>query len=203
MALRTLAKRVHTELAHGSISKAARELNATPLAELTPEALAQLHALHPTEPPPPVPHRREPAPQLEEEAVSKLLQSLPKDSAAGASGWRYEHLQSAVRANPQVLPVLTQFINLTLEGRVPHIPELLDCTLLAFATSAGGVRPIAIGEIWYRVAALAALSTTASAGMGMAPLQMAWGISGGNQVVGYALQTGMLADIGCVTVSMD
>jgi hypothetical protein len=65
------------------------------------------------------------------------------------------------------------------------------------------VRPIAIGEVWYRLAALCALAACPNIGRSLAPLQLAVGISGGSQIAGPALRAGMLAGPGCITVQVD
>jgi hypothetical protein len=65
------------------------------------------------------------------------------------------------------------------------------------------VRPIAIGEVWYRLAALCALAACPNISRSLAPRQLAVGISGGSQIVGHALRAGTLAGPGCITVLVD
>jgi hypothetical protein len=88
--------------------------------------------------------------------------------------------------------------------RYTYLFNIFISRLLPLAKPNGrGVRPIAIGEVWYRLAALCALAACPNAGRSLAPLQLAVGISGGSQIVGHALRAGMAADPGCITVQVD
>jgi hypothetical protein len=100
--------------------------------------------------------------------------------------------------------VVLRFVQALVRGDLPYLPRLLDARLLPLAKPNGrGVRPIAIGEVWCRLAALCALAACPNAGRSLAPLQLAVGISGSSQIVGHALRTGMAADPGCITVQID
>jgi hypothetical protein len=80
----------------------------------------------------------------------------------------------------------------------------MDARLLPLAKPNGrGVRPNAIGEVWYRLVALCALATCPNAGRSLAPQQLTVGISGGSQIVSHALRAGMAANPGCITVQVD
>ena len=50
-----------------------------------------------------------------------------------------------------------------LSGMLPRECGLLDSKLLALQKDAGGVRPIAIGEVWYRLAAMCAIEAVGKA----------------------------------------
>jgi Reverse transcriptase (RNA-dependent DNA polymerase) len=67
----------------------------------------------------------------------------------------------------------------------------------------GGVRPIAIGETFYRLAALCALAARGDAGAALAPLQLGVGVAGGSQAAAHAILAGIADDPGCVTVKLD
>jgi hypothetical protein len=100
--------------------------------------------------------------------------------------------------------VVLRFVQALVRGDLPYLPRRLEARLLPLAKLNGrGVRPIAIGEVWYRIAALCALAACPNAGRSLAPLQLAVGISGSSQIVGHALRTGMAADPGCITVQID
>jgi hypothetical protein len=100
--------------------------------------------------------------------------------------------------------VVLRFVQALVCGDLPYLPRLLEARLLPVAKPNGrGVRPIAIGEVWYRLAALRALAACPNAGRCLAPLKLAVGISGGSQIVGHALRAGMTADPGCTTVQVD
>jgi hypothetical protein len=96
-----------------------------------------------------------------------------------------------------------RLIQAVVRGDLPHPPRLLDARLLPIAKPAGGIRPIAIGEVWYRLAALCALAACPEAGSSLSPLQVGVGVGGGSQIVGHALRAGIAADPGCVTLQID
>jgi hypothetical protein len=75
-----------------------------------------------------------------------------------------------------------------LAGRLPPIPELLGSDGLLLTKPTGGVRPIAIGEAWLRLAALCAVHECSELGPSLAPLQLGVGIPGGAEGVGQALR---------------
>jgi hypothetical protein len=93
-------------------------------------------------------------------------------------------------------------LNALLDGTLPYIAELLDASLISIKKPGGGVRPIAIAEVWHRLAGLCAMKGCA-AGMELHPLQVAVGVPGGSGCIGHALHAGMLADTECVTIQVD
>jgi hypothetical protein len=78
-----------------------------------------------------------------------------------------------------------------LAGRLPHVPELLDSDGLPIRKPARGIRPIAIGEAWLRLAALCAVHECNDLGPRLASLQLGAGISGGAECVGHALHSAL------------
>jgi hypothetical protein len=66
----------------------------------------------------------------------------------------------------------------------------------------GGVRPIAIADVWHRLASLCAMKGCA-AEMELHPLQVPVGVPGGSGCIGHALHAGILADAECVTIQVD
>eukprot|EP00892_Ulva_mutabilis_P003066 jgi/Ulvmu1/12760/UM095_0065.1 len=52
---------------------------------------------------------------------------------------------------------MRRFVNLLLSGTIPHSDLLLASRLIAIAKPNGGVRPIAIGEAFMRLAGICAL----------------------------------------------
>jgi hypothetical protein len=73
-----------------------------------------------------------------------------------------------------------------------------DARLLPLENPSGGVRPIAVGKVWYRGAALCALAACPNTGRSLVPLQVAVGVPGGSQIVGHAIRAGMSADSSCM-----
>jgi hypothetical protein len=83
-----------------------------------------------------------------EEILANVLKGLPQGSAAGPSGWTYEHSKAATTSNEDTRVTVLQLVNSIVQGTLPHLPHLLDAHLLPVAKLLGGVRPIAIGEVW-------------------------------------------------------
>jgi hypothetical protein len=165
---------------------------------------ATLHALHPQEPPPPVPTSDELPAAITQEILADVLKAMPQGSAAGPSGWTYEHIKAATTSSSEdAREVVLRFVQASVCGDLPYLPRLLDARLLLLAKPNGcGVRPISIGEVWHRLAVLCALVACPNAGRSLAPLHLAMGILGGSQIVGHALRAGMAAIPGCITVQV-
>jgi len=67
----------------------------------------------------------------------------------------------------------------------------------------GGVRPIAIGEVFARILALCALQPNSHLGVDMCPHQVGVGIQGGAQCLGLAIRAGTLARPEDITLKLD
>ena len=199
-----LAARAHKHLTLGSISRAAKCLEALPIADPNNETMEALRALHPIAQPPIVPHCEVAAITVTLEMFKDVLIALPKGSAPGPSGWTYEHIKAATTGEDSALGAALVIINLIVSGTLPHIPELLDSRLIGLQKpNGGGLRPIAIGEAWLRLASLCAMAACPNAGRSLAPLQLGVGVSGGSQIIGQAIAAGITADPQCVTVQLD
>ena len=77
------------------------------------------------------------------------------------------------------------FVNDILSGAIPHSDLLLASRLIALERPHCGVRPIAIGEAFLRVAGICALSTVQTAADLPAPLQVRVGNAGGAEIPGH------------------
>ena len=196
------AARAHRQLTLGSITRAVKCLAATPIAEPTDATVETLRALHPTAPPPAVPASTTAAVTVTLDILSDVLQALPKGSAPGPSGWTYEHIKAATQAGNCC--ALLGVINVMIRGDLPHVPELLDSRLIGLEKPGGrGLRPIAIGEVFFRLAGLCAMAARPGAGRALAPLQLGVRVKGGSQIIGHALSSGIAADPDCVTLQLD
>jgi hypothetical protein len=195
------AARIHCCLQLGSVSKAAKCLDAAPLADPSDEVLAALRPLHPEEESPTIPECTAPPLLIVEETLRQVLKETPQGSTAGPSGWTYEHIKAATSVSEAAFYAVLDMVCAVASGAIPHLPSLLQATLIPVKKATGGVRPIAVGEVWYRLAAPCALA--ACRVHGLAPLQLGVGIRGGSQNVGHALRAGVVADPGCVTVEVD
>jgi hypothetical protein len=136
------------------------------------------------------------------DTLTAVLGRLRRGTAPGLTGWTYEHILDATR-RPSARRACLNFLNDMLAGRLPPIPELLDSDGLPLTKPTGGVRPIAIGEAWLRLAALCAVHDCSQLGPSLAPLQLGVGIPGGAEGIGYAIRSALDAHPDHVLLSLD
>ena len=97
-------------------------------------------------------------------SVRTAVRTFPCGSAGRISLWRPQFLKDCIRGvestdDSHFLNALTGVINIILSGRVPQAirPIVYGANLIALTKKDGGVRPIAVGEVFRRVAAKCAL----------------------------------------------
>lgn len=203
-----LAGRVQRHLLNGSVSKAARALEAAPLADASlPEVMNSLRKLHPEAAPAEPLDVDLPALQVSGDDLKKVMDGLGKfhrGSAGGPSGWTFEMVMAVAQSTEDGFNAVLAFVNLILSGELPRCGELLDSLLLGLQKPAGGVRPIAVGEVWYRLAGLCALEVVGrEAGNSLAPLQVGCGTRGGVDAVAHGVATALAADPQNVLLTVD
>jgi hypothetical protein len=197
----------------GSIKRGAAALAAEPLADTSdPDVLTKLRALHPdAELPVPI-ATVEPALQVSAEtltAVCKRVSAHNRGTAGGPTGWTYEMICACVQASEEGLRATLRFVNLILAGTLPRAAFILESVLVGLrkltdGVPNGGVRPIAIGEAWYRLAMLCALADVGAAvGAGLAPMQVGVGTRGGVDAVAHAVSTALALDPLTVVAVLD
>jgi hypothetical protein len=120
----------------------------------------------------------------------------------GLADWTYEHILDAT-CRPSARRACVAFLNDMLAGCLPHAPELLDSDGLPLREPPGGIRPIAIGEAWLRLAALCAVHECSELVPRLAPLQLGVGIPGGAEGVGHALRSALDAHPDHLLLSLD
>ena len=84
----------------------------------------------------------------------------------------------------------TSHVALLLSGRAPRglAPFLMSAPVIPLAKSGGGVRPIAVGEVWRRLASKVALGAiSASAKNFLLPFQWGVGVSGAAEAITHSL----------------
>ena len=201
-----LANRVQSHVQRGSISRAARALKEVPMADASdPEVLAKLAAKHPAAPPPQELHDDTPALQVDADTVRGVLSRWrgKRGTAAGLSGLTPEHLVAAADACDETFVAIVGFVNLMLSGKLPRCHELLDSALIGLLKPDDDVRPIAIGEVWYRFAAACALAALGKPGSELAPSQLGAGVSGGVDAASHAVKAALAADPQAAALHMD
>jgi len=184
----TIAAMASAKLEDGDVKGAVRLLCSDDrLAVADGATLAELSRLHPSAP---VNRRAAPSTttpplQVLPVAVRAAIQTFPNGSAAGPDGFRPQHLKDLMIGASNDIPLLlavTDLINLLLEGKTPLSVRgaLFGATLLAVVKKQGGIRPIAVGYVWRRIAAKVACSHVKDACASLlAPRQLGFGVSGG------------------------
>jgi len=144
-------------VADGRLSAASASLLSDALSDPSEENLAKLQEKHPAQdvpvniPPP----SNTPQAKIDAKLVLQKLRSFPKGSAAGPTGTRASHILHAIQVkNPtSALETLTDFINHLSSGLVPSEvqPFLAGAYLIGLSKKDGGIRPIAIGDVYRRL----------------------------------------------------
>jgi hypothetical protein len=90
---------------------------------------------------------------------------------------------------------ILRLVNAMVAGKLPHLDAFLDSNLIAVEKAGGrGVRHIAVGEVWVRIAALCAMAACPGASASCLPLQLEVGVRGGTEAAGHALRAALASD---------
>ena len=192
------ASAVRAKMEDGNISAAVRILcSEESLAVSNLDTLNKLKEKHPPASsstcPIPLPGSVDTQPlQVTEQEVLKAVRSFPAGSAGGPDGFRPQHLLELVTCQESAsnfLPALTAFVNLLLRGVCPPEvqPVLFGGNLIVLEKKSGGIRPIAVGYTWRRLAAKCANSYAVSTlSSYLSPIQLGAGIPGGCEAAVHA-----------------
>lgn len=195
----SVAKKVEAKLADGDVRGAIRlvtsEDSIAPNDAFTMQSLQEKHPPHPTPTNfPSLPSRAHTKIVLEGHQVLRAISSFPPGSAGGLDALRPQIVKDLV--GPQqgdlgesLLAAISDLLLLILEGRVPepfrHI--FFGAALTALKKKDGGIRPIAVGNMWRRLAAkLVVSSITPELVELLAPHQLGVGIPGGAEAGSHA-----------------
>jgi hypothetical protein len=200
---RRLAQQVHKQLKKGNITRAARAMEEAEIAENTPETTQKLTDLHPEGVPPDTNVPDTIPVQISKEKLSKTVKRLARGSAPGASAWTFEHIQAMFFGSEEGAETIHQLVNASLAGSLPDWEDIRACRLIPLLKKNGGVRPIAIGEVWARLMSMCAMAECAELGSALAPLQVGVGIKGAAQCLGHAIMAGVMEHPDAVTVQVD
>ena len=203
-----LAQRVQQAAEAGSISIAARRLEDAKLADASdPQVMDALRQLHPEAAPPQPLECSTPALQIDSKVLSAVLARVKdhyQGRAGGPSGWTFEMILAVTGGSAKGFNAALQFVNLILSGQLPRQCGLLDSVMIALKKPNGGIRPIAIGEVWYRLAAMCAIEAAGrDAGQLLAPLQVGVGVSGGTDAVPHCVNAALAADEENIALTVD
>ncbi|GJY70855.1 putative reverse transcriptase domain-containing protein [Tanacetum coccineum] len=130
------------------------------------DTLTALLAKHPILPPP-VMHGSlpsEPPLVVEVDSVLGCIQSFPKGTSCGRDGLRAQHILDALCGEGSAIAVgllkaISVVVNLLLEGRCPKVLAefVASAPLMPLLKPDNGIRPIAVGAIWRRLASKVAM----------------------------------------------
>lgn len=162
--------RCRSKIRDGHYHDALQMLADEELAPCTEATLAQLRALHPVRPPPPPPllafspSSSRLSPSISPELVLREIRSFKKGTGVGGDGLRPRHLLDLLGGNAsglsdRLLGAIQATLGLLLDGRAPLslAPFVASAPLIAKLKPGGGLRPIAVGLIWRRLASKVAL----------------------------------------------
>ena len=191
------AARASTLAADGQLTRAVQALTSHGLAEHNRATEAEMRDKHPpaSQPMPPPPITEAQPLSFDQQTVKKGVQSFKRGSAPGPSGWRPEHLKTALTSAPgrrdKALENLTRLVNSMLKGEVPEevTPFLCGGRLHAAIKKDGGLRPIAVGDVGRRlVGKLAAAALADRAAALLSPHQLGVGVRGACEAIHQALR---------------
>ena len=132
--------------------------------------------------------------QVSDDEILKAVRSFPAGSSGGPDGIRPQHILDLLNdrvAGPILLPALTAFTNMLLNGECPDAVRqiLFGGRLIAIGKKDGGVRPIAIGYTLRRLAAKCANSYVSSKIASLlSPIQVGVGVKGGCEATVHAVR---------------
>ena len=175
--------------------KACAALLSKGLCPQTEETARSLAALHPHRPLPAVPAITDLplAPCMAPELVARCLRAFPAETAPGPSGLRVQHLRDACFAGgtDNFVAQLTAVVELLAQGRAPAAvaPVLAGASLVALPKPAGGVRPIAVGELLRRLTGKCLMATVKDEAWSFFwPAQVGVAVKGGAEKAVHAVR---------------
>ena len=182
----------------GQVRRAAQALNSTTtMADCTDPAVQDmLRALHPplssTAQLPSMPSDTEPIQLEDDSTLRRILRGSNNGAAGGPSGWAGNMLSVLVDSVPCRIGLI-RLLQDVINGNIPNTvrPHLLACRLVAINKPGikAGVRPIAMGELFYRVSAILAMHRVRDIAANLLlPHQYGVGVPGGCERIVHSLQ---------------
>ena len=133
---------------------------------------------------------------VSDDEVMVVLKSFRLSSAGGVDGLRPGHLKDLVapqtaEAGRRLLKGLVNLCSNLIRGQIPnHAREFLfAANLTAFLQKDGGIRPIAVGNVFCRLASkIAAKRVIPELRRQLPPAQLGDGVSGGCEAAAYSVR---------------
>jgi len=183
-------KRAITLLERGYVGRAAKALTEpTSLAPNTLETLQALYQKHP------IGHKNpfqgmnpRPGQVISLEDIQVAITSISKEKAPGLSGWTRPLLDIATsKPNSSVISALRLLTDMIRQGTAPGQALLCASRLIALQKEDGGIRPIAVGDMIYRVALKTILTSSFQTEM-LLPNQLGVNSAGGVEPAVFLLE---------------
>ena len=191
------ARRANYFVQCGLTRKAAQVLHSTTqMADMRTVAVQEsLQRLHPRPSAgsalPALPQSAPPSVLEDDAGMRRLLTQSDNGTAAGPSGWGGNMLAILAQSDICRLGVMALLRDI-IDGELPDDARqlLLASRLVALSKpNSDGYRPIAVGELFYRLAAIVAVRRVSSeAAMLLAPHQYGIGVAGGAEKIVHSLQ---------------
>lgn len=171
-------------MSQGFLSRASRALfDDAAAVDVSPAVVAELQSLQRPADALPFPQQ---AGQVQPAAVSKsvvcsCVSSINLDTSGGPSGWPVFLLKAAMK-EALFVDFLVMLVNQIVQGTAPARDLLCASRLVPLRKSNGKLRPIAVGELFYRVAGKAHLTVNRCTG-DLLPRQLGVGTAGGTEPI--------------------
>lgn len=191
-----LPSRVAKAVEHGKLSRAARLLaDDSQVASVDDETVELLRSKHPVGRPSPFGTRAGSAPSSLPtiDLLRSAFASFKPDTAPGVSGWTPSLLGLAL-ANDDVAGFLLLLTKQVAQDIAPGKSLLLVSRLTPLAKSDGGVRPIAVGELVWRLVGKTLVRHFAAPSH-LLPWQFGVGSPGGTEPITRALERALDGDL--------
>ena len=123
--------------------------------------------------------------------ITKAVMSFPNGSSGGLDCLRPQHLKDLVSGSERcerLAASIAGLVNLLFQGSCPGEVQkvFFGGNLIALSKKDGGVRPIAVGSVWRRLAAKCANTFAADkVAAYLAPTQLGVGVSGGAEAAAH------------------
>ena len=193
------ADRAKRLVEYGRVGSACRALSDNnKVAKPTPDVVAKLKSKHPTGEASPYRTVYRHLAGCESNAVEQrlladIIHRLPTDLGTGISGWPVPLLKLSAKSKP-FLDFMEQLCGALQSGRAAGRELLCTSRLTALRKEGDDVRPIAAGEIIYRVCAMAILAANPATDA-LAPFQFGVGSKGGTEPVIRAVKMAVDGDL--------
>ena len=131
---------------------------------------------------------------VDTDSVLAAVRAMPSGSGAGLDGMRpifFQQMLSreASESGRRLLHALTRLVNLILAGRIPHFirSTIFGASLCALRKKDGGIRPIAVGSFYRRLAGrIAAKHASTQTSEALRPVQLGVGVAQGCEAALHA-----------------